>query len=304
MVVQIKKLLDKYFITNLIITIFVFSFGVFINRGLSIEPVSLGVYFDELSMMLPEVSNHRFPQRILLPLISYLTGINVQILNIFILFVFIFSIFNYILTKQSRTISFFVTLMVATTMVFQFHIIYGGYPDALSLLLYFLAIKLKPNVIVETGVAAGWSSLAFLRALRKNGKGKLYSSDFPYFRLDNPEQYIGYLAKNEINKINWFLDIRGDDLAIPEILKRLGENNIDLFHYDSDKSYSGRDKVLKNLNSKINSKTIVIFDDIQDNLHFKNLTEKMKKEYCIIEFNGKYLGIIGVNFLMSNRYEY
>ena len=172
------------------------------------------------------------------------------------------------------------------------------------ILLYFLARKLKPEVVVETGVAAGWSSLAFLRALRKNGKGKLYSSDFPYFRLDNPEQYIGYLAKNEINKINWFLDIRGDDLAIPEILKRLGENNIDLFHYDSDKSYSGRDKVLKNLNSKINSKTIVIFDDIQDNLHFKNLIEKMKKEYCIIEFNGKYLGIIGVNFLMSNRYEY
>jgi hypothetical protein len=141
MVVQIKKLFDKYFINNLITTIFVFSFGVFINRGLSIEPISLGVYFDELSMMLPEVSNHRFPQRILLPLISYLTGINVQILNIIILFVFIFSISNYLLIKQSGTISFFVTLMVATTMVFQFHIIYGGYPDALSLLLYFLAIK-------------------------------------------------------------------------------------------------------------------------------------------------------------------
>ena len=81
-------------------------------------------------------------------------------------------------------------------------------------LLYFLARKLKPEIIVETGVAAGWSSLAFLRALSKNGFGKLYSSDFPYFRLKNPEQYVGYLAKNELNKNNWFLDIRGDDVAI------------------------------------------------------------------------------------------
>ena len=171
------------------------------------------------------------------------------------------------------------------------------------ILLYFLTRKLKPNVIVETGVAAGWSSLAFLRALNKNGKGKLYSSDFPYFRLEKPEQYIGYLAKNEINKINWFLDIRGDDVAIPEISKSLGENHVDLFHYDSDKSYSGRVKVLENLNSKINSKTVMIFDDIQDNLHFKNLTEKMKEKYCIIEFNNKYLGVIGINFLINDRYE-
>ena len=74
------------------------------------------------------------------------------------------------------------------------------------ILLYFLTRKFKPKVVVETGVAAGWSSLAILRAFEKNGEGKLYSSDFPYFRLKNPEQYIGYLAKNEINKSDWFFD--------------------------------------------------------------------------------------------------
>ncbi len=170
------------------------------------------------------------------------------------------------------------------------------------ILLYFLTRKFKPKVVVETGVAAGWSSLAILRAFAKNGKGKLYSSDFPYFRLENPEQYVGYLAKNELNKTDWFLDIRGDDIAIPEILKRIGDNNIDLFHYDSDKSYSGRKKVFNNLFSKFNSKTIMIFDDIQDNLHFKDLIKQSDKNYCIIEFNGKYLGIIGINFLLRNNH--
>jgi len=168
-------------------------------------------------------------------------------------------------------------------------------------LLYFLVRKFKPKIVVETGVAAGWSSLAILRALANNIGGKLYSSDFPYFRLKNPEQYVGYLAKNELNKKDWFLDIRGDEVAIPEILKKIGNNSIDLFHYDSDKSYSGRDKVLKTINPKINSNSIMIFDDIQDNLHFKNFIEKTKKEYFILEFKEKYLGITGINFLLVNK---
>ena len=154
--------------------------------------------------------------------------------------------------------------------------------------------------IVETGVAAGWTSLAILRALQKNGQGKLYSSDFPYFRLENPEKYIGYLAKDENNKNNWFLDIRGDDKALPEISKQIGDENIDLFHYDSDKSYSGRSSALKLIGSKLSSNTIIIFDDIQNNLHFKDYIEKNKLNFHVIEFGGKFLGITGLSkFLLT-----
>ena len=165
------------------------------------------------------------------------------------------------------------------------------------ILLYFLIRKFKLLNIVETGVAAGWTSLAILRALKKNGKGFLYSSDFPYFRLKNPEKYIGYLAKDESNKDNWFLDIRGDDIALPEIVKKLDNNTIDLFHYDSDKSYSGRVNALRILSSKINSKTIIIFDDIQNNLHFKEFVEKSSNDFSVYEFKGKFIGITGLNNL-------
>ncbi|WP_435166681.1 class I SAM-dependent methyltransferase [Candidatus Pelagibacter bacterium nBUS_28] len=165
------------------------------------------------------------------------------------------------------------------------------------ILLYFLILKFKPLNIVETGVAAGWSSLFILRALKKNGKGYLFSSDFPYFRLKNPEQYIGYLAQNEINKHSWFLDIRGDDLALQEIVNRLKNSEIDIFHYDSDKSYSGRSKSLNILSSKINSKTIIIFDDIQNNLHFRDYVYEHKKNFHVLEFQGKYVGIVGCELL-------
>jgi hypothetical protein len=57
--------------------------------------------------------------------------------------------------------------------------------------LYFLTRYLRPQCIVETAVGAGYSSSAFLSALRDNGKGRLYSSDFPYFRLPQPEKFIG-----------------------------------------------------------------------------------------------------------------
>ena len=120
-----------------------------------------------------------------------------------------------------------------------------------------------------------------------------FSSDFPYFRLKNPEQYIGYLAKDETNKENWSLDIRGDEVALKDFVNKLNSNEIDLFHYDSDKSYLGRDRALKILSSKINSKTIIIFDDIQNNLHFKDYVIDHKKKFHVLEFQGKYVGIVG-----------
>ena len=166
------------------------------------------------------------------------------------------------------------------------------------ILLYFLIRKFKLLNIVETGVAAGWSSLAILRALKKNGNGYLYSSDFPYFRLENPEKYIGFLALGESNKDHWFLDIRGDDIALPEIVKKMTNKNIDLFHYDSDKSYSGRANALKVLSSKMTSKAIIIFDDIQNNLHFKDFVEENKKDFYVFEFDGKYTGITGLNYFI------
>ena len=166
------------------------------------------------------------------------------------------------------------------------------------ILLYFLIRKFKLANIVETGVAAGWTSLSVLRALKKNGNGYLYSSDFPYFRLEDPEKYIGYLAENESNKDSWFLDIRGDDVALPEIIKKMENKSIDLFHYDSDKSYSGRANAIKSLNSKIKSKTIIIFDDIQNNLHFKDFVEKENKDFYVFEFDGKFTGITGLNYFI------
>lgn len=162
------------------------------------------------------------------------------------------------------------------------------------LLLYFLVRKLKPKLVFETGVAAGWTTTAILRALKKNNVGKLFSSDFPYFRLNNPENYIGILAKEEKNIADWTLDIRGDDIALRNFVSKINNQEINIFHYDSDKSYSGRNNALNIVKNNLLDKSIIIFDDIQNNLHFKDLVLKNKYNFRVFEFNGKFVGLIGI----------
>ena len=144
----------------------------------------------------------------------------------------------------------------------------GGAND---ILLYFFVRYYKPKVILETGVAAGFSSLAILKALKKNKYGKLYSSDFPYFRIKNPEKYIGYIIDEKFK--NWKLFIEGDDLNLPIILNQI-EGKIDIFHYDSDKTFSGKKNTYELIKPYLGNKSLLIFDDIQDDGFFKVFVEK------------------------------
>lgn len=157
-------------------------------------------------------------------------------------------------------------------------------------LLYFMVRYIQAKIVVETGVAAGWSSQSILTALQKNeNDGKLYSSDFPYFRFDNPEKYIGFLVDEDLKK-QWSLFIDGDQNNLPLIAGQV--ERIDLFHYDSDKSYQGRDFAYDRLKPKLYDQSVIIFDDIQDNLHFKEFVESQNSSFCVLEFEGKYVGVI------------
>ncbi len=161
-------------------------------------------------------------------------------------------------------------------------------------LLYFLVRKFKPNIVIETGVAAGWSSLSILRAMKKNKNGKLFSSDFPYFRFKEPEKYIGILVKDESNYNDWNLNIKGDNKALKEFASKIPDKSVKIFHYDSDKSYKGRSNAFNAVKNKLTDDPIIIFDDIQNNFHFRDLVEKLNANFKIFEFKGKFVGVIGV----------
>ena len=157
-------------------------------------------------------------------------------------------------------------------------------------LLYFLVRKNKPKNIIETGVAAGFSSSAILNAIKKNKAGRLSSSDFPYFRLNNPEKYIGFVVDDSLKK-DWNLHVKGDVNNIPEILTEI--KKVDFLHYDSDKSYEGRDFVIKQVRLNQSEPFVLMLDDIQDNSHFHDLIKLNNiSNWYIFEFEGKYIGLI------------
>lgn len=164
----------------------------------------------------------------------------------------------------------------------------GAYP-----FLHFLARYLRPQNIVETGVAAGYSSYAFLDALDLNGRGTLYSSDFPYFRLPDPEQFIGVVVPARLRH-NWHLYVEGDAANLLRILNDMA-GPIDLFHYDSDKSYIGRKRAMEAVFPRLARDAVVIMDDIQDNLFFHDFVSKHSngKPFWVFEFAGKYVGLLG-----------
>lgn len=158
-------------------------------------------------------------------------------------------------------------------------------------LLYFLVRLLKPVNIVETGVAAGYSSAALLAGAEANGLGRVYSSDFPAFRLPKPEQFIGILVTDELRQ-RWELRTDGDESNLQQFMRQL--TSVDLVHYDSDKSYSGRTMAMGMLRPRLSPRSVVVMDDIQDNSFFHDwLVRERISDYWIFEYHGKYLGIAG-----------
>ena len=107
--------------------------------------------------------------------------------------------------------------------------------------LYLIIRSLKPDTIVETGVASGESSTFMLQAMEDNKKGKLFSIDLPPSVDQNQRKIIfpkdkssGWIIPENL-KDRWELH-EGDsgDLLLP-LLQKLG--TIDGFFHDSLHTY-------------------------------------------------------------------
>lgn len=155
-------------------------------------------------------------------------------------------------------------------------------------LIYNITSITKVQAILETGVSYGWSSLAFLLAL-KDQSGRLFSIDMPYPKMGN-EDFVGIAVPSELKK-NWTLYNFPDRVGIPRAINN-NKAKFDLIHYDSDKSYSGRKWAYPILWEALKTGGLFISDDIQDNIAFKEFCDQLNLKPTIVESQNKFVGIL------------
>ncbi|MBW8521839.1 class I SAM-dependent methyltransferase [Chryseobacterium chendengshani] len=154
--------------------------------------------------------------------------------------------------------------------------------------IYYINEFVKSQSAIETGVAYGWSSFAALASLVKRN-GTLYSSDMPYILQNQSEDFVGCVIPEKY-KNNWELFRFADKESLPKIFEKT--NTFDTVHYDSDKTYDGRMWAYSLLWDKLRNGGIFMSDDVGDNAAFKDYCERNGRKPHIIEFDGKYAGII------------
>lgn len=101
--------------------------------------------------------------------------------------------------------------------------------------LYVIVRIVKPELVVETGVASGFSTAFILDAMERNGLGRLYSIDLRDMpgALLPPGRETGWLVPLRLRR-GWELVIGSSREELPRLLRQLG--SIDIFLHDSDHS--------------------------------------------------------------------
>jgi predicted O-methyltransferase YrrM len=123
-----------------------------------------------------------------------------------------------------------------------------GYAEGVYL--YALLRTVRPEVMVETGVANGFSTAFSLLALHANGVGHLHSIDLPrevgreyepgtFYEGEGragipPGSEPGWLIPQEL-KERWTMLLGRSQAVLPPLLEQLG--TIDLFVHDSEHSF-------------------------------------------------------------------
>jgi len=134
-----------------------------------------------------------------------------------------------------------------------------GLEESSSFLLYGITRLLKPQTVLETGVANGHSTFLLLKALEANGKGHLHSVDVG--------RDVGGLLERE--RANWslnVLDTKDPSRSFSSLLDALP--SLDLFLHDSDHSYRWQEWELSCITPKLSSGGVVAFDDADSSWAF------------------------------------
>lgn len=165
-------------------------------------------------------------------------------------------------------------------------------------LLYCLVREFKPKVILETGVYYGGNSVFILRALDRNGSGKLVSIDYPQNRMDSSALSLRHpwVGDSELYAANYEPGFIVPDryrkywnLKISDSLDFLSSynNSIDLFVHDSEHTLGHVKSELDLIWEKIPNCGLAFVDDIDWSNGFYSFVVSNSLYPLLLTDNGK-----------------
>src|ERR1700685_641496 len=171
--------------------------------------------------------------------------------------------------------------------------------------LYWAVRRVKPRIIVQTGVSNGLSSAFMMLALAKNGpQSRLHVIDLPHIfdPVDTAWTEKGKLhgvvipqGKSsgwmvpDIYRDRFEVDVGDAKVLLPPLIERLGE--IDMFFHDSDHFYSHMMFEFDEAMQKMGPNSVIMPDEISWNASLWDFADK----HQIPGFN--FRGTLGVAFL-------
>ena len=141
--------------------------------------------------------------------------------------------------------------------------------------LYIMTRILKPEIVIETGVFEGHSSLSILLALEENNKGYLHSIDLPSPSLP-PGKEPGWIVPEHRRK-RWDLKPGKSSDLLPGLLEEIKE--VDIFLHDSEHSYENMYWEYKTAWEYLRKGGLLLSHDISQNSAFKDFAKYVSEGY-------------------------
>ena len=146
-------------------------------------------------------------------------------------------------------------------------------------LCYLSCRLIKPEVIVETGVAYGVSSAFILRAIEENGRGTLHSVDLPPLRREY-KKFWG-IAVPDALRDRWRLHRGSSARVLPRLLEKT--RTVDLFVHDSLHTQKNMRREFDAVWPHLRNGAVLLADDVERNRAFGELQQKSPALWRVVE---------------------
>ena len=156
--------------------------------------------------------------------------------------------------------------------------------------IYVICRVLRPEVVVETGVAYGVTSAFTLQAMAVNGKGTLISIDLPPLAPD-ADRHVGRLIPQDLRK-RWSLHRGTAKRRLPALLSSIEE--IDVFVHDSLHTYRHMTFEFDAAWPRVRPGGALIADNVDLNNAFRDFVANSKPEFSAVVYEENTTDLFGM----------